>query len=235
MYANYADGISDIKLTANDGVYTAGNTIKYSYVAQSYVDKGMDKFSTLAHEYGHYFDAKANFDGLHFTERNAIINGLQYGGIVVGRNEVASISDEFLEGVRKDKQSWIGKLTNDLRDAIRSTEASSGVQDALDGMFHTQDKNIFKWGHGDKYYNRKYNNCKKMNETSELKNVYKQLGKQVSNQNQVKEIVRDYETASELWANLSSAEVCQGKELEEFKKYLPNSYQAFQEIMKKVK
>lgn len=46
---------------------------------------------------------------------------------------------------------------------------------------------------------------------------------------------RVYESASEMWANIMSAEINGGEELEYVKKYLPNSYEAIIEILKGVK
>lgn len=45
---------------------------------------------------------------------------------------------------------------------------------------------------------------------------------------------RVYEAASEMWANIMSAEVNGGSSLEYVKKYLPNSYKAFIDILKGV-
>ena len=61
------------------------------------------------------------------------------------------------------------------------------------------------------------------------------MGFDVSNQSKVKVICRQYEAASEMWANIMSAEVNGGQELEFVKEYLPNSYQAMLEIIKGAK
>lgn len=121
------------------------------------------------------------------------------------------------------------------KDEINVT-AGAGVQDALDGMFGTQDKRLTSWGHGEKYYNRKYNsNIKVLGLEKELKKIYQELGYEAKNQAQVKDLCRRYETASEAWANICSAVTCGGKELEYTKKYLPNMYEAFLNIIKNVK
>ena len=68
-----------------------------------------------------------------------------------------------------------------------------------------------------------------------LQQAYNDLGLDASNQSKVKSICRQYEAASEAWANIMSAEVCGGESLEYVKKYLPNSYQAMLNILKEVK
>ena len=65
--------------------------------------------------------------------------------------------------------------------------------------------------------------------------AYKDLGYDVSNLSKVVSICRDYESASEMWANIMAAEVNGGEALEYVKKYLPNSYAALIEILKGVK
>lgn len=88
------------------------------------------------------------------------------------------------------------------------------------------------WQHGDAYYNRKYSSIKKFELEKVVQKAYKELGFDVSSQAKVKELVRNYETASEMWANIMSAETCGGKALDYVKKYLPNSYETYLEIMK---
>lgn len=97
-------------------------------------------------------------------------------------------------------------------------------------------------GHGERYYNRKYADIEFMDKLSsvtsrkkKLQQVYKDLGLDASNQAKVKTICRQYEAASEAWANIMSAEVCGGEALEYVKKYLPNSYAAMLDILKGVK
>ena len=61
------------------------------------------------------------------------------------------------------------------------------------------------------------------------------MGFDASNQAKTKVICRQYEAASEMWANIMSAEVCGGDALEYVKKYLPNSYESMKKIMKGAK
>ena len=66
-----------------------------------------------------------------------------------------------------------------------------------------------------------------------LKEAFKQLGFDASNQKKVKAIVRDYETASELWANVQAAKTVGGETLTLMEKYFPEACNAFDELVKK--
>ena len=151
---------------------------------------------------------------------------------------IPSSSDEFLEALRKDKEFLSSILTPELKLELKAHNASHGVQDAIDGLFPNS---RIVWGHGERYYNQIYSNIEyfdKFARTSNkkaLKQVYADKGFDVSNYGKVKIICRQYTAASEAWANIISAEVCGGEELEYVKKYLPNSYRAVLEILKGVK
>lgn len=232
LYAKYADGLNEIYLEKSSGVYSpSANYLKFSY---SNCDE-QSRYSTLAHEMSHFFDVKASYKGLNFTEADLINSRCKFGItplIKIG----ASSSDEFLSAVRADKKalsSWFTKEKNrglDLTALLRPHDGSAGVQDAIDGMFDYR----IRWGHGTSYYNRKYKRFKDYNLHKELQSVYKELGYDASNQTKVKNISRDYETASEMWANIVSAIVCGGEELEYTKQYLPNAYEAAMKIIKGV-
>ena len=118
-----------------------------------------------------------------------------------------------------------------MKEDFRNTHASAGVQDAIDGLLGER----IAWGHGDKYYNRQYSSMKRLKEHKGLQAAYKELGIDASNLSKVANECRVYESASEMWANIMGAEVNGGSELEYVKKYLPNSYEAFIEILKGVK
>ena len=147
-------------------------------------------------------------------------------------------SDEFLESIRKDKEYLKSIFTTEIKNDLMAHNASHGVQDAIDGLFPNS---RIRWGHGERYYNRRYADIEfldKIAGTSRKKavrDVYKNLGFDVSNQTKVKNICRQYDAASEAWANIISAEVNGGEALEYIKKYLPNSYKAMLEILKEVK
>jgi uncharacterized protein YktA (UPF0223 family) len=67
-----------------------------------------------------------------------------------------------------------------------------------------------------------------------LQKVYKDLGLDAKSQAKTKQICRQYDTASELWANIMSAETTGGAELETVKEKFPDCYKAFKEILKVV-
>ena len=175
LYRDYADGIQSVTLQGTGGAYSSGNnTIVYSYPKNKY--QGMNKYRTLAHEYGHYFDAKTKFPGLHFVEIEAVREATTLKKVFP---TVASSSDEFLASMRKDKEYIKNILTQDVRNELRQNHSSCGVQDAIDGLFTNS---RISWGHGEKYYNRKYASVEfidkhtKMGCKKKLKQVYLQLG-----------------------------------------------------------
>lgn len=230
LYVKYADQINGVQYGKGNGYYSpAENRLVFSYPLQKYIDNGRSKYHTLAHEYGHFYDAKADYEGLHFKEVETIHGKTKYQ---INRfAKIASSSDEFLTAVRKDRQFLKSILTTDVEKDLKDHDASCGVQDAIDGLLAHR----INWGHGDKYYNRKYHSVKQLKEHRGLQEAYKELGIDASNLSKVANECRVYESASEMWANIMGAEVNGGSELEYVKKYLPNSYEAFVEILKGVK
>lgn len=229
LYSSYADKIAGVKKSSSGAYTPASNSLTFSYPDERYIQNGKDKYSTVAHEYGHFFDAQAQFSDLHFNEIDTVKNNLNYTKLRFTNR--ASSSDEFLAAVRKDKQFLRDTLTDEIKKELRLHDASDGVQDAIDGLLWER----IGWGHGDKYYNRLYHSIKQMKEHKGLQQAYKDLGYDVSNLSKVVSICRDYESASEMWANIMAAEVNGGEALEYVKKYLPNSYAALIEILKGVK
>lgn len=229
LYSSYADKIAGVKKSSSGAYTPASNSLTFSYPNERYIQNGKDKYSTVAHEYGHFFDAQAQFSDLHFNEIDTVKNNLNYTKSRFTNR--ASSSDEFLAAVRKDKQFLRDTLTDEIKKELRLHDASDGVQDAIDGLLWER----IGWGHGDKYYNRLYHSIKQMKEHKGLQQAYKDLGYDVSNLSKVVSICRDYESASEMWANIMAAEVNGGEALEYVKKYLPNSYAALIEILKGVK
>ncbi len=231
-YKKYANKIDMAQYTGQNGrayYQPSSNTLVYSFPSDDYIKKGQTKFETLCHEYGHFIDAHGVFSGISYNEIEKL-----NGSLGEARNflkAVPSSSDQFLKALRSDKEK-LSRLIRDskVRNDLFSTYASAGVQDALDGMFGAKVKML--WQHGDDYYNRKYSIVKKFELEKNVQRAYKDLGFDVSSQAKVKELFRNYETASEMWANIMSAETCGGKALEYVKKYLPNSYKAYLDIMK---
>ena len=73
-----------------------------------------------------------------------------------------------------------------------------------------------------------------MGKEKEFGEALKELGIDANDSSERESACRIYETASEAWANIMSAETCQGEELKVIKKYLPNAYAALLKIIGKV-
>lgn len=229
LYSSYADKITGVKKSAKGAYAPSSNSLTFSYPDDRYIQNGKDKYSTVAHEYGHFFDAQAQFSDLHFTEISTVRENVSYTKSWFPN--CTSSSDEFLAAVRKDKQSLRETLTDEIKKELSLHDASDGVQDAIDGLLGQR----IKWGHGDKYYNRTYHTVKQCKDHSGLRQAYNDLGYNVNNLSKVASICRDYESASEMWANIMAAEVNGSESLGYVKKYLPNSYEAMLTILKGVK
>lgn len=233
-YKNYSSQLNSVKYNPSGGCYRSNlKEISYGYPDKNQLADGRSKFSTLSHEYGHFIDDVGVFKNLNFREIDAIKRSVKLSNNLI-KNK-ASVSDEFLKALRKDKSALSTKIFDStFRDDLFSSSASAGVQDAICGMFGTK-RTKMKWQHKDSYYDRRYSSFKQLKIEKDVQKVYINLGYDASNQAKVKSIVRDYETASETWANIMSAETCGGLELEYVKKYLPNSYSSFLNIMKELK
>lgn len=222
------DYLSNVRYQSGDG-WCGRNTLVFSYPKESYIANGMSKYHTVAHEYGHFFDTR-KYDGLTFNEYQSV-------GMVIGRGRVigdASASDQFLSAFRKDAKFIKANLADVKKYCSDHQYTSIGVQDAVDGLGLGR----IWWGHGDRYYNRFYNDRIKSTQgyfdfSKEMKQLFTDLGFDASNQAKVKTISRQYETASELWANITSAVTTGGEELESLKKYFPEATNTFLEIVRK--
>lgn len=234
FYRDYADNINSIQITNDGGVYQhASNSIEASYPLQYGEEGQKHKYSIICHEYGHFFDAKVR-NNLNYTEIDAIKEAMD---VTFFSKKVSSCSDEFLKAVREDKKVLKSIGYKKLYDDLHNIDASSGVQDAVDGMF-IGSKYRIGWGHGEKYYNRKFNAIKTIEKLSDedyqtaIQQKLTELGLKGVTKTKVKEFIRDHETASEMWANILSAITTNGDEIKYVKKYLPNSYKAAVSIMK---
>ena len=233
LYENYSQNLEHLTYKRNGGSYSkAFNELIFDYDAKG------DKFTTISHEFGHFFDNQIPRENYTTKELDILNANVKLGSIDFFK-ACASSSDEFLTAMRKDRELNRKFMTDkEERDIIiaelKRSVASAGIQDAFDGWWSTQDKRLLTWGHGDKYYNREYGNVKKFKQDKQLQQAFKELGFDASNQAKVKRISRDYETASELWANVTAAKTCGGEQLEYMKKYMPNSLKAWEEICGKV-
>lgn len=235
LYEKYADACRRISFVKDGGKYSSSSdSVEWDYENR----KGRSRYTTLAHEMGHMFDnkiGKAN----HLTYKEADLinqNCVMGSGYVKMLRVCPSVSDQFLEAMRKDRAGLQDVLNNSaLRSELRSGtwgDSTAGVQDAMDGFFGAMDKGKVGWGHGDRYYNRMYNKrIKGFGLEAELKKTFLQLGFGTKNQDAVKWKSRDYETAGELWANVISALTCGGEELQAFEQYMPNTVSEIRRIL----
>lgn len=234
LYVQYADEVGEVLYKENQGGYMpAYNRLIFSYEPQWIIDSGVSKYSTVAHEYAHFFDQKAEFEGLHFSEIDTIVEHTKYQKFML--KKIASSSDEFLEAVRKDREfleSLYDQDPYELRKELLAHNGLSGsVQDAFDGLLGVR----IKQGHGNSYYNKKFQIAKEQKDIKGIKAAYKEIGIDASNQGKVMREYRVFDASSEMWANIMSAEVNGGAELEYIKKYLPNSYNAMRKIVDNAK
>jgi len=233
LYDNYSKNLEYLTYERNGGSYSkAFNELIFDYNTRG------NKFTTISHEFGHFFDDQIPRENYTTKELDVLNANVKLGSIDFFKAR-ASSSDEFLTAMRKDRELNRKFMTDkEERDIIiaelKRSVASKGIQDAFDGWWSTQDKHLLTWGHGDKYYNREYGSVKKFKQDKQLQKAFKELGFDASNQAKVKRISRDYETASELWANVTAAKTCGGEQLEYMKKYMPNSLKAWEEICGKV-
>ena len=225
----HADELNTVELVKGQGYYQhIRKQLVFSYPAQEYIDGGRHKFHVVTHEYGHFFDT-FRYDGLNFNEYSQIAKLIRS----IKREFVASSSDEFLSAVRADAKDIKADLTNVKNFCVDHMHATSGIQDAIDGLGYGR----INWGHGDKYYNRFYNDrikTKYTDRTKDLQKLYKDLGLDASNQAKTKRIARHYETASELWANITACITTGGEELEYIKKFFPKAVETYLNIIGKV-
>ena len=237
IYSEYGDLPSKIEVVKKGACYNPEeNSLKLRINRKEEIESGLNKFSVVAHEYGHFFDANIKINSLSYKELEMYNEVLPKS--LMPANYRLSGSDEFINALREDKKILKQRKFEDLKNELIKFNASSGVQDAIDGMFEGDSYRI-RWGHGEDYYNRKYNKIKKyekiVNEdyVGNIKKGYIELGYEEKNI-KVKSLVRDFETASEAWANITSAITCGGEELKFIKKYLPNSYNELLKILKEV-
>ena len=242
LYARFSDECKKYTLTSRNGAYSPrDDTVQFHFESERNISDGLNKYSVLGHECGHMFDAHIGRNiQANFTELDAInqMGATKFTSVKMIR-ETPSCSDEFLTALRKDAGTMLEMMKSESWESVRNdlvaSSASCGVQDFLDGFYGTrsrQGKHFLPWGHGESYYNRMYNHwIKSFGFEKDLKQLYSDRGFDASNQTKVKKLFRIYETASEAWANCASAETVGGKELEYVKKYMPETYKTFVELI----
>lgn len=190
----------------------------------------MSKYSTVAHEHGHYFDHRLQYDGLTHKEMDALAKAINPDWIKFKHR--ASNSDQFLKAIREDMPGLEKAFTGEeMLKKCWEDFSSAEIQDTIDGLF--PDITLW-WGHKAKYWNRGFAAVEGYEAYKDLKKAYQQLGFKVTRKEQVKRIYRQYEAASETWAEIMSAATVNPKSLEWYKKYMPHTYKAFCDIIKAV-
>lgn len=237
MYDNYAGTLNSVTQKNGGGKYMPST----KSITWDYADKdGRSRYDTISHEFGHHADYSIDTTKYSTKELNAVKDGLFFGKQLL--QPTASTTDEFLTAMRKDKETLTGSYKKDATsrktirdDLLKNKNKTAGVQDAFDGFFNTSGSSnsdfVMYWGHGNTYYNNLYNKVVKGSD-EEVKKALADAGITVKKNSEIKEMCRDYRTARELFANITAAETCGTDEIEYFKKYLPNSYAAWQEMTK---
>ena len=221
------------------GVFMPGkNTI-------SWYMPGGHSFDVLAHELGHGFDRKIGQRMQKGTTyRDKLRKALNKKVYTV--TEDASASDTFVMAMRDDIGMLKAGLTTiepeDRKELEDGSSLAKHFADFLDGAFGARTQgaeNIPKvlYGHGEDYYNRNYDRLKKAGYSDEqLLELCRKQGAQFDSIEDLKDLLRNYETASELWANITSALAmkCFGNgEIDYFEKYCPQALAVYKDIVKK--
>lgn len=223
LYDDYANKIT-VTHKHGGGVFrNFNNSIVFGFEHH----KGMNRYGTLGHEFGHAIDYNWRKKDVHYTEADAINSILGAGSPVHAIKHRPSQSDEFLKAFREDAKAGGAEISNIQKLHGSDYNACSGVMDMLDARYGTQKKGLLSWGHGDKYYNRFWNNYVKSvwgaDYSKSVKQAYLSMGFDASNLTKAKSITRSYDGASELWANCMSAITVGGDEYKMMKKYCPKS------------
>lgn len=195
------------------------------------------EFSTLFHELGHAYDQHLQSDNVSYGELEKLksANLIPEKIFEVNFASLPSSSDEFLKAMRKDIELVKEIIDSEDRDKIDPmvTGRTSGIQDFISGAlgYDSKYRSEVRWQHSEKYYNRKYDKLKIFNSAADLKVKFKDIEMKFKTEKEMKQYVRQFETASELWANINSANGCGDAELTLMKTYCPNSYEAYIKIM----
>ncbi|MDY5795467.1 MAG: minor capsid protein [Fusobacterium gastrosuis] len=234
LYEHRIDELKEMSYNENSAWYNKSqNKLLFHYTDEIHINDGVDKYSVLAHELGHFFDKNEYFSNLTYNEVDLLNKKIGRSFELFKR--VPSSSDNFLNAMRKDASTLLSTFKT-IKDDLISTSASGGVQDMIDGFFSTFNNRLLPWGHGENYYNATYNQLiKPLKLEKVMKEAYLELKLDASNMAKVKRLIRVYKTGEEAWANIIAAITVGGKELEYIKKYLPNTYESCLAILENVK
>lgn len=216
-------------------------------VSWKYVNKKFgSEYHVLAHETGHAIDALMDSVGISDYTINEIISAAMLrdgtlSGYLHAPTKCPSQSDSFIRAVFADINAMTERRKIDDEDkALIKKYRGVGFQDFLDGAYPTDLRlEVLDWiphlnaGHGDKYYDRKYTALKYPSLAVEY---CRQHGMAVKSKADLKEILRAYMTATELWANINDAFVTysdtEGIEKGMLEKYCPNSVAEYKRLIK---
>lgn len=231
LYAKYGDKVASIRYDKNHPHFTPGTTELLYRLDDT---NGMSKFSTLAHEYNHAFDHFAGrAQGTTHKEvdliNKAFATDPRLGTLI---KTTPSSSDQFLAALRSDMFALKERDMKELYKELMHTGigATAGIQDALDGFYNTQRQFVLSYGHGAAYYNRQYRTVIDLGKERDIMQAMQEAGLGVKTKTATKETFRQYEAASEAWANIGSAVTCGGDELKAMETYLPNALEAYKRI-----
>ena len=198
-------------------------------------ERDKDPLSTLFHEFGHAISNMFNLSSYGTSE----LDNLHKYRVLSAQITGASITDEFLEAMRSDKVVLM-KIIGDREDKNNReqlnmlTSGPPGFQDFLSGIAgnksHVRSK--LRWTHSEEYYTRKYKCAIGIGHTDDnLFKIYKKIGKDVESVEDMKTMMRDYDTAEELWANMNDAYVNGGEPAKFFERHCPNAFTQFKKMM----
>lgn len=234
LYKEHLDDVKAIHWKAENSIYDATNNELFAELGP----EGQNKFSTISHEVGHFLDYRQFDKYATYKEIDQINAGILTSDGSDFMRKSVSLSDEFLGAMRKDialyKQEDMEGIYRKLFSSESDYHNSDGVQDFFAGIFRTRNK-YGGYGHANKYYNRDYNLIKKSSFFDEYKENMKKVHPDATSLKKIEEYSRQHRTALETWANLNESITVGGKKAEYMKKYLPNSYEKFLEIVKRNK
>lgn len=209
-------------------------------------DSDRGKFETIFHEFGHAVDRLLSTNGDELSAKEAKKIGNLYPNPFKSKI-VTSSTDKFLAAMREDKETMLGYIGLHADDrgilkniTMKSPELhTSGIQDFISGIagYDTKARSQIKWQHSEDYYNRRYDNHFDGfgDRQSKLKKAYGSLGLECNSIKDMRHLTRDYETSSELWANINAAYAEGGKVYENYKNFCPNACAAFEELIGGIK
>lgn len=193
------------------------------------------EFTTIFHELGHAIDHTMGVGNYSTKEANLLS---KLGCINKERAKCRSSTDEFLSAMRKDKETIMSLIDNDMKavyiDLFKDNQYTNGIQDFISGIYGYNSrakKNLCQYSHNEAYWNRAYEDCLARGNVDDAKIAYKSLGFNVDDISEIQKMMRDYECSSELWAHLNAAYAYGGENYKIMKKYCPNAMETFEKMM----